>query len=361
MTISDSNNSEINVEYSFPPFYRRVLANAIDAIFFALSFIALFIGVRDIVTSTPQYQTNIMEMATVKLDSCLYIPSNLNLISNIESFISSEDKPLPDDIKEITDIVSVLNDDQLFGSSSKIIGAQASIKGFHAFCEDVCSPEDYERIIIDYEAFMLSNELVNDEGIHFFVKDNEDNIVINTQCIVSREVIFYEKGYAPYIDEHALGFLITSVPRYYECSKYLSDVLLFVEIPISYCLAGLLIYLLPVLIFRRGRMTFGKMIYRIGSLDSNFLSPQIGRTLARFAIFYFGELILSLVTFGIPLIISFSLMAFSKKKQGFPDYMLGIVEIDAYRTKVFLSKEEIALKGVNTYAKAVDFKVREKN
>lgn len=136
--------------------------------------------------------------------------------------------------------------------------------------------------------------------------------------------------------------------------------LLFVELPISYMVAGLLIYLLPLFIFRRGRKTFGKAIYRIGLVDSNFLSPKIGRTIARFCIFYFGVLILSVLTFGIPFFVSFSLMAFSKKKQGFPDYMLGLLEVDTYRTKIFMSTEEIALRGVNTHSKAVDFKVREK-
>ncbi|HOZ02592.1 MAG TPA: RDD family protein [Bacilli bacterium] len=353
--------NEIKLEYFTPPFYRRVLANVIDAIFFLLSFIGLFIGVREIVTSTQEYKTNIVAMAQIKVDSCLYIPDidSLKTISKIKEYIEAEEKVLPEDIKDVVDIVSVLNNTSLFGTSVQLEGSQAAISGFHDFVENVCTPEDYAIIIADYETFMLSDELVDGDGIHYFIKDVDEKIVINPEC-AERDAVIYSKGYAAYIDEHAQGYLLTSVPTYYEYSRYLSDMLLFIEIPISYSIAGLLIFLLPVLIFRRGRMTFGKAIYRIGSVDANFFSPKIGRTLARFFIFYFAELILSLLTFGVPFIISFSLMVFSKKKQGFPDYMLGILEVDCYRTKIFISKEEIALKGINTHSKAVDFKVREK-
>lgn len=359
MINEEAMTNEIKLEYFTPPFYRRVLANVIDAIFFLLSFIGLFIGVREIVTSTSEYKINIVAMAQIKVDSCLYIPESLNTINKITEYIEGEEKVLPEDIKEVVDIVSVLNDTNLFGTIAQFDGSQAAISGFHAYCADVCTLESYVSIIADYETFMLSDDLVDGNGIHYFIKNVDEKIVLNPEC-TERDAVIYSKGYAAYIDEHAQGYLLTSVPSYYEYSRYLSDMLLFVEVPISYSIAGLLIFLLPVLIFRRGRMTFGKAIYRIGSVDANFFSPKIGRTLARFFIFYFAELILSLLTFGVPFIISFSLMVFSKKKQGFPDYMLGILEVDCYRTKIFMSKEEIALKGINTHSKAVDFKVREK-
>ena len=351
--------NEIKLEYYTPPFYRRVLANVIDFLFFLLAFVGLFIGVREIVTSTSEYNSNIVAMAQIKVDSCLYIPDSLNTISKISEYIEAEEKVLPEDIKEVVDIVSVLNNTNLFGTIAQFDGSQAAIAGFHAYCLEVCTTENYDIIILDYETFMLSDELVDNDGIHYFIKDVDETIIKNPAC-TERDAVIYSKGYASYIDEHAQGYLLTSVPSYYDYSRYLSNMLLFVEIPISYSISGLLVFLLPVLIFHRGRMTFGKAIYRIGSVDANFFSPKIGRTLARFFIFYFSELILSLLTFGVPFIISFSLMVFSKKKQGFPDYMLGILEVDCYRTKIFMSKEEIALKGINTHSKAVDFKVREK-
>lgn len=355
----ETKTNVINLEYYVPPFYRRVLANVIDVIFFLLAFVGLFIGVREIVTSTSEYKTNIVAMAQIKVDSCLYIPDSLTTINKITEYIEAEEKVLPEDIKDVVDIVSVLNNTNLFGTTAQFDGSRAAIAGFHSYCADVSTPENYDIIIADYETFMLSDNLVDSEGIHYFIKDVDEKIIKNSAC-TERDAVIYSKGYVTYIDEHAQGYLLTSVPSYYEYSRYLSNMLLFVEIPISYSIAGLLIFLLPVFIFRRGRMTFGKAIYRIGSVDSSFFSPKIGRTLARFFIFYFAELILSLLTFGVPFLISFSIMVFSKKKQGFPDYMLGILEVDCYRTKVYMSKEEVALKGINTHSKAVDFKVRQK-
>jgi hypothetical protein len=102
-------------------------------------------------------------------------------------------------------------------------------------------------------------------------------------------------------------------------------------------------------------MTLGKALYHIGLVDSRYLNVKWGRFFARFAIFYFAELLLSLVTFGIPFIISFSLMAFSKKKQGFPDYMLGIEEVDTSRNKIYKSLDEITLESLNKRKQPVDF------
>ena len=77
--------------------------------------------------------------------------------------------------------------------------------------------------------------------------------------------------------------------------------------------------------------------------------------MARFAIFYFGELVLAPFTFGLPFIISFSLMAFSKKKQGFPDYMLKLHEVDLSKDKLYFDYAEISLESVNGSRGPVDF------
>ena len=104
-------------------------------------------------------------------------------------------------------------------------------------------------------------------------------------------------------------------------------------------------------------MTIGKWMYRIAVVDSRFLVPTWQRSLARFAIFYFGELLLAPVTFAIPFIVSFSLMAFTKKKQGFPDFMLRLHEVDVSETKVYFSKAEIRVDEIPGYRKPIDFQM----
>ena len=171
------------------------------------------------------------------------------------------------------------------------------------------------------------------------------------------ELHYYKNIYAEYIDKYCQGYLIKSVPHYYDLTKYLATVLIVCEIAPSYLLAGIIIYLLPTFIFRRGRMTFGKAMYHISLVNNKLLNPKISISLLRFTIFYFGELILSLFTFGIPYIISFSMMVFTKKKQGFPDYMLDLQEVDTSKNKVFYTLEEIKLDQINPSKKPVDFNV----
>jgi hypothetical protein len=50
-------------------------------------------------------------------------------------------------------------------------------------------------------------------------------------------------------------------------------------------------------------------------------------------------------------------MAFSKNKQGFPDYMLGIQEVDTSNNKIYKSLEEISLEQVTKTKKPVDFRL----
>ena len=50
-------------------------------------------------------------------------------------------------------------------------------------------------------------------------------------------------------------------------------------------------------------------------------------------------------------------MVFSKEKQGFPDYMLSLIEVDMSRTKIYLSYSEADLDKVNSHREPVDFHV----
>ena len=51
------------------------------------------------------------------------------------------------------------------------------------------------------------------------------------------------------------------------------------------------------------------------------------------------------------------MMVFSKKKQGFPDYMLDLQEVDTSKDKIFNTIEEVKLDSINPSKKPVDFNV----
>lgn len=338
---TDSQN--INVLYYRPKFTHRVFANLIDILIFAFIFISCFLGVREIIRHTPTYSAKNKELTQMRLDSGLYEY---------------------DDDNVLRDIISVLNYDKGQTAKSRMTRSKKAIETFVSYAQSVATSENYEVIVKDYRDYRLSEKMVHNDT-PMFVVDEHDEVVENPVLFESVESVssqvyttYYEKAYKPFIDDHCQAYLVIVSPNYKSIINYQTNMLLWVNIFAVYCFTGLIVYLLPVLIFRRGRMTFGKKLYGIGSVDNNCLSPSLPRTLARFAIFYFAILVLSLFTFGLPIIISFSIMVFSKNKQGFQDYMLRITEVDARRTKIYLSFEEVELEKTTPYKKPVDFKMR---
>ena len=331
---------KIDISYYRPKLIHRVLANVIDILIFAFVFVSSFLGVRELIKINPTYQTKSQELIQIRVDSGLYEYDDDNILR---------------------DIVSVLNYDKGQTAKSRCTLSKKAIDTFITYAQGVATNERYEEIVKDYRDYRLKSDMVHN-NIALFVANESNEVVENPELLDSVEsvssqvyVTFYEKAYKPYIDDHLQAYLSIAIPSYKEIINYQNNMLIWVNIFPVYCGTGLLVYLLPLFIFRRGRMTFGKALYGIGLVDSNCLSPSLPRILARFAIFYFAILILSLLTFGLPMILSFSLMAFSKNKQGFPDYMLRLVEVDARRTKIYLSFQEVELEKTTPYKKPVDF------
>ena len=336
-------NKNINVLYYQPRFSYRVFANLIDILIFIFVFVSCFLGVREIIKANHTYQQKSDQLIQIRLDSGVYAY---------------------DDDNVLRDIVSVLNYDKGQTAKSRAVRSRKAIETFIEYTASVSTPEKHSEIVNDYREYRLS-ELMVQADIPLFVTDENNEVIENPELIESVEsvssqvyVTYYEKCYKPYIDDHVQAFLVTAIPSYKKIISYQTNILLWVNIFATYCFTGILVYIVPPLIFRRGRMTIGKLAYGVGLIDSQCLSPSLPRTLARFAIFYFAILILSLFTFGLPMIISFSLMVFSKNKQGFPDYMLRITEVDAKRTKIYLSFKEVELEKLNLNKKPVDFKTR---
>lgn len=338
-----TNNQNINVLYYRPKFTHRIFANLLDILIFIMVFLSLFLGVREIIRITPTYKAKSQELTQMRLDSGLYAY---------------------DDDNVLRDIVSVLNYDKGQTAKSRMTRSKAAIETFVSYAQSVATNENYETVVKDYREYRLAETMVHNDTPMFIV--NESNEVVENPALfesvesVSSQIYteYYKKAYQPYIDNHLQAYLVVVVPHYKDIINYQTNMLLWVNIFAVYCFTGLLVYLVPIFIFRRGRMTFGKALYGIGLVDSNCLSPSLPRTLARFAIFYFAILVLSLFTFGLPIIISFSIMVFSKNKQGFADYMLRLTEVDGKRTKIYFSFQEVELEKTTPYKKPVDFKTR---
>ena len=336
--MEETTNVSKNIVYKRPPFYKRVFANFIDFFSFVVLFVFIFVGIRSIVSSTPYYQQADKEISRIKTQSALYIKiSETGYLMDVVTYWNRQDDSM----------------------GHKKFNLYFAIENFLSFCENECDKKDYDEILLSYNEYRLSDTLKH-EGIPYFILNNENEIIENNEC--KANAASYYRVYASYIDEYAQGYLITKIPGYYDYQKFQSDMFLYVELLISYPLAALIVYLVPPLIFKRGRKTIGKLIYKIGLVnDKNCLNVSTGKIIARQAIVVFAELVLGAVTLCVPIIISFSMMAFSKKKQSFPDYMLGVTEIDTSYDKIYYNKEEILLEQLSKENGAINFQMKKDN
>ena len=325
------------ISYSKPKFHRRCFANLIDFLLFAVVFVSLFLGVRGIVSLTPTFVSNEEKLLSIRKESGLYYVEDGK----------SEDMLYHLDTGNYTAYIKCVRIDE-------------AIETFIAYLDENVSSEASSTVRKDYDSFRLDEKFSYVEGASktpYFIQDENDNILRNpalNDVVTKKE--YFEKVYTPFFDEHALGYLVTLVPSYLDLVRYESIMLFALEIPVAWFLAGILVYLVPGLCFRRGHRTIGKWMYQIGLANSNLLSCSTPRFIARWFIFFFGVLTLSIFTFGIPMIVSFTLMAFTKRKQGFPDYLLGLIEVDVGYQKLFFSFDEIVITGAGLPKKPVDFK-----
>lgn len=331
----------INIEYQPAIFHRRIMANFLDLLIFVVIMVFSFIACRAIVASTPYYQEGDRVIYQARKESGLYVQSTDT---------------------QLMDVVSFCNSSLELSSKEKKHRMRYAIEDFIVYVTSEAGVTKGEEVSNEYNTKRLDESMVYESVPMFVIKFSEtlqrNTILENSECSAP-DSEYMRKFYIPFIDQYCQGYLITLIPDYYAYTKYQSDMFLYAELLPAFLFSGLLTYFVPILIFKRGRMTIGKLVYKISVVDSKFLSPKIGRTLARQSIYFFGEILLSLFTFAIPAIMSFSMMAFSKKKQGFADYMLGLRDIDTTEAKVFFNLDEAMISELKANKKPIDFKARE--
>ena len=328
-------SGDIDIKYTRPKFAHRVLANLIDFIIFAIVFVALFILMRYAVGQTPEHMRVFNAVNKMRLDSGMYYKK---------------------DSGEIVDVVSYMNSNNALTNEGKVKISEQSIDKFFTFEKEYVTEERYNKISDEYDTNRLA-KTYTESGVTYnlFVKDVDDKIIKNSELYEEGYKYLYRNFYLNYIDKYFQGYFATT-PIYYDNIKILLNYLVWVDILVAYVSAIILVYYVPTLFFRRGRRTLGKALYRIGTVDSRFLSPTFWRNTAKWALFLL-EMILGIASVGIIFILSFTMMVFSKRKQAFPDYMLGLQEIDISNNKIYHTYEEIELNNVERHKKPTDFRL----
>ena len=321
----------IEIQYSRPKFVRRVLENLIDLIIFSLVGLSLFMLTRYIISNTEDYQKTMSSLNDMQLNSGLYVRNDLN---------------------QIVGVVTHVDADSNNSNASKARLSEEAIDQFIIYIKDYLTEDCYQKMVTDFDNARLNKK----EGeVNLFVTEEGTGKIIKNAEYYDGHSWLYKDFYFDYIDNTFTGYLVSS-GEFVRLTKRINTYLMWVEIPIAFVTSVILVYFVPTIFFRRGRMTLGKALYRIGTVDSRYLSPTFWRNLAKWSIFLL-EMIAGVATFGVLFILSFSLMVFSKKQQGFPDYMLGLQEVDASKNKIYFDMVEIQLENATPYKKAPDFRL----
>lgn len=308
---------EIRVVYRPASFYKRVLAYAADFLILALLFLALFSLERSIVGNIAPYKAEQDVIAERETASGLYLKKEDGTVRTLrESVSSNQSLTGTDERKKLEDGISF----------------------YLEYVKEHSGEKNYQNACYLYDSYRLQDKFAYLNKPYFIKQDGE--VVANPECRV-KDIDVAEDVYLPFLEEKLEPTVIVYFQDVFYAQRYLSFVLLFGMIPSAFLASSLLTFLVPPLFFKRGRKTVGKFLFRIGQIDENtFLNVSTGKWLAEEAIWNCAVLLLSLFTLGVPLIVSFSLMAFSKKKQDFACYMLGIREVSTEQNRIYSSLAE---------------------
>ena len=322
-------NEVVSIDYFHPKFWHRCMANLVDFLLFIVTLLLAFIATRQIMFATPWYKNTMNTIESDRLSSSLYVQHK-------------------DDVLLVTDHC----DNNLSTYNERIELCNDSINNFSTFLQEKCGND--VKALFDKEWNEYRLDATADSGVHLFVKDGDEVVVNPDYYTATTRVNYYNSVYSPFINDYGLAYLNTYVADYRQAMKDMSIMLIFIEAPVSIVLGHFIVYGLIPLIWGRGKRTLGKALYHIAYVDRRMLSPTWKRFMIRYFI-GFAETILSIFTFGIPLLLSFTLMAFSKNKQSFPDYMCGLLEVTTTTSKIYKNYDEIKLDQLDLHQDAPDF------
>jgi uncharacterized RDD family membrane protein YckC len=297
----------MEVTYERAPYNKRVFAFLFDlAIVFILGSLIAW-GFYSAMPSMPFYQAASESYDSLQLQSGLYLRSGTT-ISKIDVFYADTDKTESNRYYE-TALTAFYQNPTFFSDAE----AGSSL---------------YRDQKVGQKA------IVDSKGETYWLVNDAGNVVVKEG--VSEESL--NAFYVSALDDYAYSYLNNN-SDYVNASRTLTWSGL-LSIPIALNVTMLLVCLVVPLCFSRGKQTFGKAIFHLAVLNVHACSVSWPHYLARFLFLLLIEVDLSLVSFGIPLIVSFSMFAFSKSGQSLHDYVCNTYVVDISAQSVYKNQAE---------------------
>lgn len=289
---------EETLSYNKAPLYKRWFATFID-IFIMAAIALLLYGLMSIITNqVGGYKDTLASREKVQEDSGLYIDGVLITTSVSDQ----EDVAIQDKKNTLREAVETY---------------------YYNYLQDEDVEEGYEG---------RKRDATDNMGSHYFVED-ADKYVEGT----FPPEVYYE-FYVEEIENYALPTL-SLIPEYNRTTRII-NITSVAELFASFAIGYTFSFILMPLFIKRGRRTVGMFIFKISLISDDALNVVGKRLVARNLLSFFLIYCLSCFTFGVPVLVSLTMMHLSKKSQSFLDYMTGTYVVDSSKQDVYLDYSE---------------------
>ena len=355
----------IHIEYERPISTNRLYSAVVDFFAAVLVILLLVFCSNAIVKTTDFYKENQGTIDEIRLTSKLY------------GYDAS------DKLKVISDILVVSGDQSASIVKTKLIYALegnefSTIKenkyGFFDYCYYIESKNAAElkdfykehRDAYDKERINFKNPY-NNKPMFEYSLDEQENVKYYEDIIFDFEGNEVARDLRPVIIENGNGKMdeyneyfykpfikrcpnsLIRIPAYFESTQKMSTVMLSALIPAPILFGIILVYFVPGLIFRRGRKSLGKLLFKIGIIDKDGYSPKLGRYTLRCLIIT-AECILF-----IPAVVSLTMLIFTKKMATIHDLIMKMNVVETKEHKVYFDGVDAFLSNQKIENKPIEF------
>ena len=333
VSVDESDEDVLEIEYPKASFSRRVLSALFDMILFAaFTFLLYSYALSFLPLTFPSYVANVETFTDRKAESGLF-----------SDFYEQNDSTLISDYYRHEIAQAENSDKKLEVTNEANRHIENTLTNFYQM-------ETFLEITDGIKTYEEQKIPEGQQSSYYFLYSETGQIVPNPQRNQDEMWEFYQLA----VDE-ALNYL-------YQDSILLSSsrVITWTHlgmIAIAIIIGGSLFYLMFPYIFKRNRQTLGKKIFKLGVINANGLRPSNAKTFVRFLLFFFLEIVLSLLTLGVPLIISFSMVAFSKTGTSLHDYLANTYVVDVSTYNIYKSIDEY--RGEEKYKRNFDMKPKD--